>query len=279
MEQHQYQWEEFAACKGMTETFFGDHNLFIGEDDQDWELDCEIAAKQVCSVCPVKQVCAERALADDVFIYGPGVFGGMASWERQWLVTNQDVASRLAAELRDAGADPQELRRWCHDAGPGDLSLHPKQCATEYGFPESVAKQWYKNRGIVKRGKWRRPWSEAIRKAVLADPDRWWDQPELIKIGFPHIPDKKVEDTRIGIAETRGACSEYSARMRIMHRAVNAALAVGEFERRSCPQTGCVQIRGGRRSKIYPVQERLPGMGGCVQIRGGRQSGRQSKIA
>ena len=234
------------ACVGKSDIFFGPDNLLDGGDLSRWEEECELEAKRVCNSCPNLKSCAEKVLEGGYGdIESPGVFGAMNRWERGWLLRNPVKAKSLAKALKAKRVNPVKLREWATAVGPEGIRPHvsPRQTAYEYGFAETVAAQWHADRGLMTTGRWRTPWSQAVRDKVLSDPSSWWDQTEVLESGFHLIPEHMVESTREGIAAVRGACSTRSAKMRIMHRTVAAAVASQIIEKRRCPETGRIQLK------------------------------------
>jgi WhiB family redox-sensing transcriptional regulator len=72
-------WQDQAACKGKSETFFvGDH---VGSR-QTSKFDRTLIekAKQICHLCPVESVCLTWALDQQIPFF---VYGGMSWSERQ----------------------------------------------------------------------------------------------------------------------------------------------------------------------------------------------------
>ena len=238
-------WRDHAKCKGNEQTFFPDDPNGSGK----WEEASERQCKAICSACPVETQCAADILADALGGQMPGVFAGMNRWERKWIIDNQAQTAQLKAELDSSNTSPAELREWCVQAGPasgigaGDTA---RSVSDRFGYSESDTQRWVEQRGGTDAKRWVRPWSQAMRQAVAADPDRWWDQMELVEVGFDLIPQTNVDTTRKSMVRARGACSERAARSKILQRAVSAAVASGLFEKRVVG--GRVQVRASRQT-------------------------------
>lgn len=72
-----------AECTGMTDLFFGPPGDGRTEDDR---AEREAKAKAICTVCPIRLACLERALVIESTqgVYGMyGVWGGMSVNERK----------------------------------------------------------------------------------------------------------------------------------------------------------------------------------------------------
>lgn len=241
----QTDWRDRAACKGHDDTFFPKDPHGSGK----WEETSERECKAICLTCPVQGQCAPDILADALGGQLPGVYAGMNRWERKWIIDNEAETVALKVELDLSGTSPVELREWCKQAGPA-CGIGPADTARsvsdKFGYSESDAQKWLEQRGGTEAKRWVRPWSQAMRQAVAADPDRWWDQMELVEIGFDLIPQTNVETTRKSMVRARGACSERAARSKILQRAVAAAVASGLFEKRVVG--GRVQVRASRQT-------------------------------
>lgn len=214
-----------------------------------WEEASERQCKEICSICPVYDQCAADILSEALGGQLPGVYAGMNRWERKWIIDNQEQTVALKAELDLSGTSPAELREWCEQAGPAfgiGAADTARSVSDKFGYSESDAQRWLEQRGGTDAKRWVRPWSQAMRQAVAADPDRWWDQMELVEIGSDLIPQTNVETTRKSMIRARGACSERAARSKILQRAVAAAVASGLFEKRVVE--GRVQVRASRQS-------------------------------
>lgn len=66
------EWADTAACKGLDPTIF----YPVTDEDAD-------AAKQICEVCPVKDICLEHAIEHREH---NGIWGGATEKERQRIV-------------------------------------------------------------------------------------------------------------------------------------------------------------------------------------------------
>ena len=69
-------WREQGRCKGV------DPETFYPEDDEDPGA----AAKQICAICPVREVCLEHALMRREKI---GVWGGYTAKERRRIISQR----------------------------------------------------------------------------------------------------------------------------------------------------------------------------------------------
>jgi WhiB family redox-sensing transcriptional regulator len=73
-------WREVGRCKGA------DPDVFYPEDDEDEGT----AAKAICAICPVREVCLEHAVVNREKI---GVWGGYTARERRRLVRQRRRAT------------------------------------------------------------------------------------------------------------------------------------------------------------------------------------------
>jgi WhiB family redox-sensing transcriptional regulator len=73
-------WREQGRCKGA------DPEVFYPEDDED----PGIAAKEICALCPVREVCLEPALARREKV---GVWGGYTARERRRVIRQRRKVS------------------------------------------------------------------------------------------------------------------------------------------------------------------------------------------
>ena len=236
-------WRDHAACNGHEETFFPEDPEGSGK----WEEESEQECKGICANCPVQTQCAADILTDALGGQLPGIYAGMNRWERKWIIDNQQQTDALKAELDAASVSPVELRAWCQEVGPAfgiSSTDTARSISDKFGYSESDAQMWLEQRGGTDAKRWVRPWSQAMRQAVAADPDRWWDQMELVEVGVHLVPQTNVETTRKSMVRARGACSERAARSKILQRAVAAAVASGKFEKRVVG--GRVQVRASR---------------------------------
>ena len=73
-------WRDKGRCKGI------DPTLFYPDDDEDLGEE----AKEICAVCPVREMCLEHAITAREKI---GVWGGYTARERRRLVRQRRRAS------------------------------------------------------------------------------------------------------------------------------------------------------------------------------------------
>ena len=193
---------------------YGEEDVFFPTPVAAWEERSDKQAKAICSPCPYRDACFRRSLA---FVQAglqiSGVFGGVNSWERQWLLAHPEEAEALAAELEKAGVDPQELRAYFEAAGPERLDAAAPTAnalSNKWGYPLSAGKRWLRAHGAEPpRGGRNSPWGDAVRH-VLSD-GGWHPRSELIRLAAPAVPanliDKAVDNARGHITRDEAAAA------------------------------------------------------------------------
>lgn len=69
-----YEWVADAACRGLTDVFFGPEKETTAQ-----RIARQREAKAVCRSCPVRQECLDAAIVN----YEKGIWGGMSDHERK----------------------------------------------------------------------------------------------------------------------------------------------------------------------------------------------------
>lgn len=129
-------WRDQAACAGMADQGFAEHDPFHPKHDgaaSDYEL-----ARKICRRCPVRVECLEDALATEVASARVGMRGGMTPAQRASLWRSRTRKSGTPQMRIDA------LREECHARGMSDRE------ASEYlGIDPSSFRKWRDRRGLA----------------------------------------------------------------------------------------------------------------------------------